>query len=152
MIGGLLGSLFIRCNIYWCKFRKSSKLGQWPVLEVVSVAFATAMLAYPNEYTRMNTSELIYLLFSQCGITNQEGICDYVNRNFTNANDAVSIAEAGPGVYQAMWKLSLALVFKLVVTVFTFGIKGNVVVIVMYCTSKNIHYTEHSTFTSLVNV
>ena len=122
------------------------------MLEVVSVAFATAMLAYPNEYTRMNTSELIYLLFSQCGITNQEGICDYVNRNFTNANDAVSIAEAGPGVYQAMWKLSLALVFKLVVTVFTFGIKGNVVVIVMYCTSKNIHYTEHSTFTSLVNV
>ena len=61
--------------------------------------------------------------FSQCGITNQEGLCDYTNRNFTNANDDVMIAEAGPGVYTAMWQLSLALVFKLVVTVFTFGIK-----------------------------
>ena len=96
------------------------------MLEVVTVAFATALLAYPNEYTRMNASELIYLLFSQCGITNKVGICDYVNRNFTNANDAVTIAEAGPGVYTAMWELSLALVFKLVVTIFTFGIKGTI--------------------------
>lgn len=39
--------------------------------EVIAVAFITALLAYPNEYTRMNTSELIYLLFSQCGVTNQ---------------------------------------------------------------------------------
>ena len=62
--------------------------------------------------------------FSQCGITNQEGLCDYTNRNFTNANDDVTIAEAGPGVYTAMWQLSLALVFKLLVTIFTFGIKG----------------------------
>lgn len=34
----------------------------------------------------MNSSELIYLLFSQCGVTNQDGICDYSNRNFTNVN------------------------------------------------------------------
>ena len=84
----------------------------------------TALLAYPNEYTRMGAPKLIYLLFSQCGITNQEGLCDYTNRNFTNANDDVTIAEAGPGVYTAMWQLSLALVFKLLVTIFTFGIKG----------------------------
>ena len=61
------------------------------------MAFVTALLAFPNEYTRMNTSELIYLLFNQCGVTNQAGICDYVNRNFTNVNQEVSIAEAGPG-------------------------------------------------------
>ena len=72
----------------------------------------------------MGAPKLIYLLFSQCGITNQEGLCDYTNRNFTNANDDVTIAEAGPGVYTAMWQLSLALVFKLLVTIFTFGIKG----------------------------
>ena len=41
------------------------------VIEVIMVALVTAMLAYPNPYTRMNTSELIYLLFSQCGVTNQ---------------------------------------------------------------------------------
>ena len=98
MIGGILGTIFIKCNIWWCRFRKTSKLGNYPVLEVVLVAVATALLAYPNEYTRMNTSELIYLLFSQCGVTNQQGICDYKDRNFTNVNHGVSIAEAGSGV------------------------------------------------------
>ena len=98
VIGGILGTIFIKCNIWWCRFRKTSKLGNYPVLEVVLVAVATALLAYPNEYTRMNTSELIYLLFSQCGVTNQQGICDYKDRNFTNVNHGVSIAEAGSGV------------------------------------------------------
>ena len=97
-LGGVLGTIFIRCNIWWCRFRKTSRLGQYPVLEVVLVALTTALLAYPNEYTRMNTSELIYLLFSQCGVTNQHGICDYVGRNFTNVNQGASIAEAGTGV------------------------------------------------------
>lgn len=142
MLGGVLGTIFIRCNIWWCRFRKTSRLGNYPVLEVILVAFTTAVLAYPNEYTRMNTSELIYLLFSQCGVTNQQGICDYVDRNFTNVNQGAAIAEAGSGVnipskkqglfsylngflkvYTAMWELSLALVFKMVVTIFTFGIK-----------------------------
>jgi chloride channel 3/4/5 len=63
------------------------------VTEVIVVAAATALMAYPNEYTRMNTSELIYLLFSQCGVTNQAGLCDYVDRNFTNVNQAVTIAQ-----------------------------------------------------------
>lgn len=98
VIGGVIGTLFIRFNIRWCRFRKTSRLGQYPVVEVIVVAFATAILAYPNEYTRMNTSELIYLLFSQCGVTNQQGICDYNGSNFTNVNQGVSIAEAGPGV------------------------------------------------------
>ena len=40
----------------------------------------------------MNASELIYLLFTQ------EDICDYTERNFTNINNAVPIAEAGAGV------------------------------------------------------
>lgn len=98
MLGGILGTIFIRCNIWWCRFRKTSRLGQYPVVEVILVAFVTALLAYPNEYTRMNTSELIYLLFSQCGVTNQQGICDYKGRNFTNVNQGASIAEAGNGV------------------------------------------------------
>ena len=70
----------------------------------------------------MNAPDLIYLLFSECGVTNQEGICEY-NRNYTNVNQDVPIAEAGSGVYTAMWQLSLAFAFKLVATIFTFGIK-----------------------------
>ena len=51
VIGGLVGVAFIRANIAWCKFRKSSKLGQYPVTEVLLVALATAVLAFPNPYT-----------------------------------------------------------------------------------------------------
>ena len=70
----------------------------------------------------MNAPDLILLLFSECGATNQDEICDY-NRNITNVNNDNPIAEAGSGVYSAMWKLVLAFLFKLVATIFTFGIK-----------------------------
>lgn len=123
VIGGILGALFIKANIWWCRFRKNSKLGQYPVLEVLGVTLFTAVIAFPNKYTRMNTSELIYLLFTQCGVTNEHDICDYVDRDFTNVNHEVPIAKAGEGVYTALWQLILALVFKMVITIFTFGLK-----------------------------
>jgi len=47
-----------------------SRLGQYPVTEVLVVTVVTAVLAYPNPYTRMSTSELIYLLFRKCGVSN----------------------------------------------------------------------------------
>ena len=51
VIGGLVGAAFIKGNITWCKFRKTSRLGQWPVWEVIFVALATAVFAFPNPYT-----------------------------------------------------------------------------------------------------
>ncbi|XP_048005014.1 H(+)/Cl(-) exchange transporter 5 isoform X1 [Leguminivora glycinivorella] len=122
IIGGCIATIFIKANLYWCRYRKYSKLGQYPVTEVLVVTLVTAVIAYPNRYTRMNTSQLIYLLFNQCGISNSDPLCDY-NRNFTDVNKAIEKAAAGPGVYQAIWLLFLALVVKLVMTVFTFGIK-----------------------------
>ncbi|XP_041987066.1 H(+)/Cl(-) exchange transporter 5 isoform X2 [Aricia agestis] len=122
IIGGCIATIFIKANIYWCRYRKYSKLGQYPVTEVLVVTLVTAIIAYPNPYTRMNTSQLIYLLFNQCGISNSDPLCDY-NRNFTGVNTAIEKAAAGPGVYRAVWLLMLALLLKLVMTVFTFGIK-----------------------------
>ncbi|XP_060809631.1 H(+)/Cl(-) exchange transporter 5 isoform X2 [Amyelois transitella] len=121
IIGGCIATIFIKANIYWCRYRKYSKLGQYPVTEVLVVTLITAVIAYPNPYTRMNTSQLIYLLFNQCGISNTDPMCDY-SRNFKDATSAVRKV-AGDGVYQAMWQLVLALIVKLVMTVFTFGIK-----------------------------
>ncbi|XP_047040475.1 H(+)/Cl(-) exchange transporter 5 isoform X1 [Helicoverpa armigera] len=122
IIGGCIATIFIKANIFWCRYRKFSKLGQYPVTEVLVVTLVTAVIAYPNPYTRMNTSELIYLLFNQCGISNSDPLCDY-NRNFTDVNSAIEKAAAGPGVYRAIWLLVLALILKLVMTIFTFGIK-----------------------------
>ncbi|ERL84881.1 hypothetical protein D910_02304 [Dendroctonus ponderosae] len=122
VIGGVIATIFIKGNLYWCRYRKYSKLGQYPVTEVLVITALTALIAFPNPYTRMNTSELIYLLFSQCGIANSDPICDY-NRNFTNVKSAIDLAAAGPGVYNAIWLLIIALILKLVMTIFTFGMK-----------------------------
>ncbi|XP_039763697.1 H(+)/Cl(-) exchange transporter 5 isoform X2 [Pararge aegeria] len=122
IIGGVIAAIFIKANIYWCRYRKFSKLGQYPVTEVLVVTLVTAVIAYPNPYTRMNTSQLIYLLFNQCGISNSDPLCRY-NRNFTDVNSAIERAAATTEVYNAMGLLFLALLLKLVMTVFTFGIK-----------------------------
>lgn len=47
---------------------------------------------------------------------------DY-NRNYTNVNGAIESAAAGTGVYTALALLFLALAFKIVMTIFTIGIK-----------------------------
>ncbi|KAL1427145.1 hypothetical protein MTO96_017655 [Rhipicephalus appendiculatus] len=122
ILGGVVATIFIKCNIRWCRYRKESRLGQYPIAEVIAITVITAVLSFPNEYTRMNTSDLIKVLFSQCGITDVSPLCDY-KRNFTNVNNHIDIAEAGDGVYNSLWQLSLALIFKVLITIFTFGIK-----------------------------
>uniref|UniRef100_A0A8C9JQE8 Chloride channel protein n=1 Tax=Panthera tigris altaica TaxID=74533 RepID=A0A8C9JQE8_PANTA len=72
--------------------RKTTKLGKYPVLEVIVVTAVTAIIAYPNPYT-------------------------------TGPVDDIPDRPAGVGVYTAMWQLALALVFKIVITIFTFGMK-----------------------------
>ncbi|EFX79887.1 hypothetical protein DAPPUDRAFT_319185 [Daphnia pulex] len=121
-IGGLIGTLFIRANIWWSRYRKQSRIGQYPVTEVIVLTLINAVISYPNPYTRMSSTRLIYLLFSQCGVANNDYLCDY-NRNYTNVNGAIESAAAGTGVYTALALLFLALVFKIVMTIFTIGIK-----------------------------
>uniref|UniRef100_A0A674N7R3 Chloride channel protein n=1 Tax=Takifugu rubripes TaxID=31033 RepID=A0A674N7R3_TAKRU len=115
VFGGLWGAFFIRANIAWCRRRKSTRFGKYPVLEVILVAAITAVVAFPNPYTRQNTSELIKELFTDCGPLETSQLCQY--RSQMTGNDA------GPGVYSAMWQLCLALIFKIIMTIFTFGLK-----------------------------
>jgi len=121
--GGIIGSMFIKFNVRWCYTRKSSILAQYPVTEVLAIAFITSFIGYPNEFTRMNSSELIKLLFSPCGIADVSMLCDY-QRNYTDkieSTNRIYIAEAGPGVYKSLFFLTLALIFKFAITIFTFG-------------------------------
>ncbi|XP_062373101.1 H(+)/Cl(-) exchange transporter 3 isoform X2 [Sardina pilchardus] len=125
VFGGLWGAFFIRANIAWCRRRKSTRFGKYPVLEVMTVAAVTAVVAFPNPYTRQNTSELIKELFTDCGPLESSQLCQYRSRmNGTSAyTDAAGNTASTPGVYSAMWQLGLALVFKVVMTIFTFGLK-----------------------------
>lgn len=130
IFGGLWGAFFIRSNIAWCQRRKTTRLGRYPVVEVLVVTAITAILAFPNEYTRMSTSELISELFNDCGLLDSSKLCDYINS--TKGGDLPHRA-AGAGLRTAMWQLALALVLKVVITIFTFGIKVRSEV---YCRSE----------------
>uniref|UniRef100_A0A672FZC4 H(+)/Cl(-) exchange transporter 3 n=1 Tax=Salarias fasciatus TaxID=181472 RepID=A0A672FZC4_SALFA len=124
VFGGLWGAFFIRANIAWCRRRKSTRFGKYPVLEVILVAAITAVVAFPNPYTRQNTSELIKELFTDCGPLESSQLCQY--RSQMNGSKAFTDnpnRPAGPGVYSAMWQLCLALIFKIIMTIFTFGLK-----------------------------
>ncbi|MEE6518369.1 hypothetical protein FKM82_029340 [Ascaphus truei] len=129
IFGGLWGAFFIRANIAWCRRRKTTKLGRYPVVEVLVVTAITAILAFPNEYTRISSSELISKLFNHCGLMDTSKMCDYVNDFNSTKGDYLPDRPASSGVYTAMWQLSLALIFKAVITVFTFGMKVRVKVI-----------------------
>lgn len=88
------------------------------------MAAITAVVAFPNPYTRQNTSELIKELFTDCGPLESSQLCQY--RSQMNGSKAFTDnpnRPAGPGVYAAMWQLCLALIFKIIMTIFTFGLK-----------------------------
>uniref|UniRef100_A0AAQ4QJ60 Chloride channel protein n=1 Tax=Gasterosteus aculeatus aculeatus TaxID=481459 RepID=A0AAQ4QJ60_GASAC len=109
---------------YHTPWYMTTLLGKYPVLEVIAVTGITAVLAFPNPYTRRSTSELISELFNDCGALESSQLCDYVNNpNMSRPVDDIPDRPAGPGVYNALWQLALALVFKIVITIFTFGMK-----------------------------
>uniref|UniRef100_A0A8C5WID8 Chloride channel protein n=1 Tax=Leptobrachium leishanense TaxID=445787 RepID=A0A8C5WID8_9ANUR len=124
IFGGLWGAFFIRANIAWCRRRKTTKLGRYPVIEVLVVTAITAVLAFPNEYTRISSSELISELFNDCGLLDSSKLCDYKNDDVNATNGGILPDRAASnGVYTALWQLSLALIFKAIITIFTFGMK-----------------------------
>ncbi len=88
------------------------------------VAAITAVAAFPNPYTRQNTSELIKELFTDCGPLESSQLCQYRSQmNGSKAFNDNPNRPAGSGVYAAMWQLGLALIFKIFMTIFTFGLK-----------------------------
>ncbi|KAK3524406.1 hypothetical protein QTP70_027994, partial [Hemibagrus guttatus] len=124
IFGGIWGAFFIRANIAWCRRRKTTRLGHYPVLEVLVVTALTAVLAFPNSYTRMSTSELISELFNDCGLLDSSQLCNYANATDIKSNsNTLPDRPAGHDVFTAMWQLALALVFKMLITVVTFGMK-----------------------------
>jgi len=119
---GLWGAFFIKFNTLWSKYRKTTILGRYPITEVVVVTFVTAVVVFPNPFTRISMTELIKMLVSQCKAEDDSYICNY-ERNFTKSNSKILPANAGPGVHTAMWQLFLALIVQIVLMLFTIGTK-----------------------------
>jgi chloride channel 3/4/5 len=92
ILGGLFGALFIKLNIAWCKRRRRTRLGHYPVIEVIIVALITLIVSYPNPYTRMPMPELIRRLISSCESEDESLLCNY-QRNTTSAYEKNDIAK-----------------------------------------------------------
>ncbi|CAM4796698.1 unnamed protein product [Rotaria magnacalcarata] len=122
ILGGLFGALFIKLNLAWCKIRKTTRLGRYPVLEVIMVALVTLIVSYPNPYTRMPMSTLIRRLISSCEPDDESLLCDY-RRNITSAHEKNDIAKPLSGVWISMGLLFSALFTQTILFIFTFGIK-----------------------------
>ncbi|CAH8505410.1 unnamed protein product [Schistosoma margrebowiei] len=123
LLGGIFGTVFNRANLYVCRLRKTTWLGKYPVREVLIVTLITAVLSFPHTYLRMNTSELIKLLVSRCSPGSDFSLCNY---HYNTSNPMTKVYQnypAGPSLSTAMVLLAIALILKLILTVFTFGIK-----------------------------
>ena len=77
VIGGLYGGLLIKCNMMVARWRKSSRWAKFPILEVMIAAVFTALINFPNQFMKAQSSEVVYMLFAECSavIDDRFGIC-----------------------------------------------------------------------------
>jgi len=52
LLKGLFGSMFIKINLKWRKFRKKLKINTKPIIEVVVISLISGLLGYINSYSR----------------------------------------------------------------------------------------------------
>lgn len=71
-------------------------------------------------------------MITACGHETTDNICDYVNRTTETAYRGMSSSPIGDGMKTALWQLSLALLFKIIITIFTFGIKVSLLSFLRY--------------------
>ncbi|KAI9140121.1 chloride channel [Paraphysoderma sedebokerense] len=112
VFGGLYGAAFNHLNITVNKFRRLYNIH--PVGEVVILSLCTAVVAYLNPFTAIQSSELVAELFSEC---HPEG----GNEN-NRSEGLLKLCEEG-NMGRTIKYLAMALVVKSVFAVLTHGIK-----------------------------
>ena len=76
VFGGLYGAFVIKWNLRVQAFRKKY-LSQYPITETVILAGATALLCYPNMFLKINMTEMMEILFRECGGAHDyNGLCE----------------------------------------------------------------------------
>ncbi|KAJ5802729.1 uncharacterized protein N7503_005179 [Penicillium pulvis] len=80
VFGGLYGAFVIKWNLRMASFRKKY-LGKYPIAESVVLAGLTAILCYPNIFLKINMTEMMEILFRECGGGHDyHGLCQEKNR------------------------------------------------------------------------
>jgi len=65
-IGGLVGTLMLKLMVWYAYLRKSSNIARHPVYEVGVVAAVSASATYLSLFLRMDTTDLLAALYSDC--------------------------------------------------------------------------------------
>jgi chloride channel 3/4/5 len=108
IIGGLYGGLFIKANMAIAEWRKTRKYLKSPLIEVVFIALATALINFPIKFMRAQASELVYTLFAECvDIT----------------DDQLDLCRSGRANTGVIALLILASLLGFVLASFTFGLQ-----------------------------
>jgi chloride channel 3/4/5 len=111
ILGGLAGALFIKASRQWAKtFRRISFIKSYPLLEVVLVAFVTALIGYWNSLTKLPVAKLLYNLAAPC---------DERDNNLDDLGLCPSTIDEIPPV---ILMLLSAFLIKGLLTIITFGI------------------------------
>ncbi|KAI9504993.1 hypothetical protein GGI25_001781 [Coemansia spiralis] len=66
IFGGLYGAFFCRLNMAVNRLRKNTRLGRYPLLEVLVITSLTLYVSYGNPFTRVGLGELVGSLFQEC--------------------------------------------------------------------------------------
>ncbi|RUS29203.1 LOW QUALITY PROTEIN: putative voltage-gated chloride channel, partial [Jimgerdemannia flammicorona] len=76
LFGGLYGAFVIKWNLFWVSLRKKH-LKDYPIPEAATLAFITAVIAYPNVFMRIDMTEIMGILFQECeaGTNDYFGLC-----------------------------------------------------------------------------
>ncbi|CCM03209.1 uncharacterized protein FIBRA_05333 [Fibroporia radiculosa] len=75
IFGGLYGAFVVNFNLQVAAFRRKH-LGNFPVLEAVTLATVTAMIGYFNRFLRIDMTESMAILFRECqGGGDYDNIC-----------------------------------------------------------------------------
>lgn len=73
--GGLVGSLYNKCNIAQIKFRKGSALKDWPITEVIVLAIVSNLINFAVPLCKGGMLELLAQLFQDCPKDSEIELC-----------------------------------------------------------------------------
>jgi len=107
VIGGLYGAFFIKMNMKVVKLRKFSWLKKYPIQEVFVVTLITSIVSYGFLFLRVSMTQLISNLFRECSELESDfgGLCKKTQ------------------IKSTIFMLLIALILKIIMTIFTFGIR-----------------------------
>ncbi|XP_063930538.1 H(+)/Cl(-) exchange transporter 3-like isoform X2 [Zophobas morio] len=104
LLGGVYGSLFVKANVWWNRYRATCFIRRYPIREILVIASLTAVCKYPIHLLRMNTTDSLKLLLSKC-------------------TSSSTLLDCNEEYFKAACVLIISVAFTLILTALTFGIQ-----------------------------